>query len=115
MGEGEEMQKSIRKGSAAIALALTAALAACGHHEASRADTSMDNGDVISTPLPSPDSANLNATAPIADTTTMQAHHSKLAGALVGAAAGHVAGGHAVLGAAAGALVQHERNKHEKK
>jgi hypothetical protein len=41
-------------------------------------------------------------------------HHSKLAGALVGAAAGHMLGGHAVAGAAAGALIQHERNKHGK-
>lgn len=39
-------------------------------------------------------------------TTTM------LAGAALGAVAGHALGGHAVAGAAAGALIQHERNKH---
>ena len=38
-------------------------------------------------------------------------HHSKLKGAMVGAAAGHVLGGHAKAGAVAGALYQHHRNK----
>jgi hypothetical protein len=38
-------------------------------------------------------------------------HHSKLKGALVGAAAGHVLGGHAKSGAVAGALWQHHKNK----
>lgn len=38
-------------------------------------------------------------------------HHSKLKGAVVGAAAGHMLGHHAKAGAVAGALVQHERNK----
>jgi hypothetical protein len=42
-------------------------------------------------------------------------HHSKLKGAIVGAAAGHAMGGHAVAGAAAGAMVQHHRNKKAKK
>lgn len=38
-------------------------------------------------------------------------HHSKIKGALVGAAAGHMLGGHAKSGAVVGALVQHHRNK----
>lgn len=38
-------------------------------------------------------------------------HHSKVKGALVGAAAGHVMGGHAKAGAVVGAMVQHHRNK----
>ena len=38
-------------------------------------------------------------------------HHSKLKGALVGAAAGHVLGGHAKGGAVVGALWQHHKNK----
>jgi len=42
--------------------------------------------------------------------TVSHTHHSKLAGALVGAAAGHALGHHAVAGAVAGALVQHARN-----
>jgi hypothetical protein len=49
-------------------------------------------------------------TAAPGDTTAHQ-HHSVLGGALVGAATGHVLGHHALAGAAAGALVQHERNK----
>ena len=50
-------------------------------------------------------SAQAAATAPQAK------HHSKIKGALVGAAAGHMMGGHAKAGAVAGALVQHHRNK----
>ena len=38
-------------------------------------------------------------------------HHSKVKGALVGAAAGHMMGGHAKAGAVAGALWQHHKNK----
>lgn len=41
-------------------------------------------------------------------------HHSKIKGAIVGAAAGHVLGHHAKAGAVAGAVIQHERNKHSK-
>ena len=37
-------------------------------------------------------------------------HHSKIKGALVGAAAGHMLGGHAKSGAVAGALWQHHKN-----
>ena len=38
-------------------------------------------------------------------------HHSKIKGALAGAAAGHMLGGHAKSGAVVGAMVQHHRNK----
>ena len=41
----------------------------------------------------------------------VQKHHSKLKGALVGAAAGHMLGHHAKAGAVAGALWQHHKNK----
>ena len=41
----------------------------------------------------------------------VQKHHSKLKGALVGAAAGHMLGHHAKSGAVAGALWQHHKNK----
>ena len=41
-------------------------------------------------------------------------HHSKVTGAVMGAVAGHMLGGHAVAGAAAGALIQHGRNKHRR-
>ncbi|MDQ2668611.1 MAG: hypothetical protein M3Z05_21835 [Gemmatimonadota bacterium] len=93
----------------AIALIASASLtaAACGGHKDSA------NGDVARTPA-----ANGGYVAPAntpmatAPADTVQAHHSKLGGAVAGAAVGHMLGGHAVLGAAAGALVQHERNKH---
>ncbi len=46
---------------------------------------------------------------------TMRArHHSVIGGALVGAAAGHMMGHHAVVGAITGAVIQHERNKHQR-
>ena len=86
---------------ATACLTASATLAACGG--GSRTNDAA-TGDVA-TPA---------ASAPAADTTAAAApdHHSKLAGAAVGAVAGHVLGGHAVAGAAAGALIQHERNKH---
>ncbi len=46
--------------------------------------------------------------------TAPREHHSKLAGAAVGAIAGHYMGHPALAGAAVGALVQHERNKHRR-
>lgn len=101
------MQKSIRHHATALMAGASLIAAACGGH-----DKSASNGDVA-TP------ANSGYTAPAATPTasapvdTVRSHHSKLGGAAVGAVAGHMLGGHAVLGAAAGALVQHERNKHQ--
>lgn len=89
------MTRSIRATAALILIPAGLALAGCGgsNHQSSA------NGDVAqpstSTPAPAP--------AP--------EHHSKLAGAAVGAIAGHELGGHALAGAAIGAAVQHHRNK----
>lgn len=84
----------------AVALAAGAiSISACGGHDSR---TNAASGDVAATPT--------TTAAPAPDST----HHSKLAGAAVGAVAGHVLGGHAVAGAAVGALVQHERNKHNR-
>jgi len=90
---------------AAIALTVSSlGVAGCG---GGRQQTTS-NGDVgANTPA-----ATTTAT-PSADTMA-QPHHSKLAGAAVGGVVGHALGGHAVAGAAAGALVQHYRNKHYK-
>lgn len=95
-----------------IALAAGLALAGCGKH-----DNATNSGGDVATPAsatptatstsPTMDSAAYSPTA-----TEPAKHHSKLAGAAVGAVAGHMLGGHAVAGAAAGALIQHERNKH---
>lgn len=85
---------------AAIALTVSSlAVAGCGggHQQ------STSNGDVGA-------GAPAASTTPTADTAA-QPHHSKLAGAAVGGVVGHALGGHAVAGAAAGALVQHYRNK----
>lgn len=85
---------------AAIALmvsGLTVAGCGGGHEQ------NASNGDV-STP------AAASSPAPAMDSSS-QPHHSKLAGAAVGAVVGHELGGHAMAGAAAGALIQHHRNK----
>ena len=58
--------------------------------------------------------ATATSASPTTADTAPAKHHSKLAGAMVGAAAGHMLGGHAMAGAAAGALIQHERNKHNR-
>lgn len=93
------MHNPIRHLTAVVLAAGTIGLAACGGHDNR---TNAAAGDVA-TPT-------TTATTPAPDST----HHSKLAGAAVGAVAGHVLGGHAVAGAAVGALVQHERNKHNR-
>jgi hypothetical protein len=101
------MKSSLRHHATALIAGASLVAAACGGHDKSGAS----NGDVA-TP------ANGGYTAPASTPTasapvdTVQGHHSKLGGAAAGAVAGHMLGGHAVLGAAAGALIQHERNKH---
>lgn len=91
------------------AIAITAGsivVAGCGGGGSRQ--TSNVNGDVAASP-------SAVSSTPIDSTSTRAPkHHSKLAGAALGAVAGHALGGHAVLGAAAGAMVQHERNKHQR-
>lgn len=102
------MQRSIR------VLIAGVAVAACGHgkSEKSAAGNVVPPSSPQTTAVPGP---SYNAPPAGVDTTTASPkHHSKLAGAAAGAAAGHVLGGHSVAGAAAGALYQHERNKHKK-
>ena len=101
------MQKSLRYHATALIAGASLIAAACGGHD----KTGASNGDVAT---PAHGGYATPATTPTANApaNTVQGHHSKLGGAAVGAVAGHMLGGHAVLGAAAGALVQHERNKH---
>lgn len=99
------MRNRMHQFSAVILTASTISLAACGR--GSDANTNAAGGDVSATP-----SATTTPPAPVVVDTVQTRHHSKLAGAMVGAAAGHMLGGHAVAGAAAGALIQHERNEH---
>lgn len=91
------MPSQIRTATALFAAALLSA--ACGGHD-SRAEQAAPRTTTPPSTAVAPESV---AVAP---------HHSKLAGAAVGALAGHMLGGHAMMGAAAGAMVQHERNKH---
>lgn len=90
----------------AIAVAVAGlSVAGCGGSK----QQSSANGDVgtpSSAAVPAP-----NTSARAEDTTTTQPHHSKLAGAAVGAVVGHELGHHALAGAAAGALIQHHRNR----
>ena len=102
------MKNSMRHHATALIAGASLIAAACGGHD----KTGAANGDVA-TPANSSYSAPAapaTASAPVA---TAPTHHSKLGGAAAGAVAGHMLGGHAVLGAAAGALIQHERNKHQ--
>ena len=82
-----------------------AGTSACGGHDSKTPANRADVG-TTATPGAAPTSAMPADSAP-------GTHHSKLGGALVGAAVGHVLGGHAVAGAAAGAMVQHARNKQQ--
>lgn len=91
------MTKSIRATAALIFIPASLALAGCGGSE----HQSSANGDV----------AQPTTTTPAAAPAPAPEHHSKLAGAAVGAVVGHELGGHALAGAAAGAAIQHHRNK----
>ena len=82
-------------------------MTACGGSKSSNGS----NGEVAPASATTAGVPATPAAAPV--DTVAPKHHSKLGGALVGAAAGHMLGGHAVAGAAAGALIQHERNKHQ--
>ena len=91
---------------AIVATSVLSALAACGHKDSQQAA-----GDVYGSPPATSVAAPSTVQPSPMAVDTVTTHHSKLGGALVGAAAGHVLGGHAMAGAAIGALVQHERNK----
>ena len=101
------MRHPIRSRAMALMASASLIAAACGGHDKS----GTASGDVA-TPANNATYSTPSATTPV-QTDTVRTHHSKLGGAVAGAAAGHMLGGHAVLGAAAGALIQHERNKHQ--
>jgi hypothetical protein len=96
----ERMQKILRM--SATLMLTGAALAGCRGNGANN-PPSTSNGDV-STPSGA-------TTATSSAPAVPPEHHSKLAGAAVGAVVGHELGGHALAGAAVGAAVQHHRNK----
>ncbi len=98
--------------SAIIIASASLSMAACGGGHDNSANVPAAS-TTVSPSVATPDANAPVATAPMADTVA-HGHHSKLAGAALGAAAGHMLGGHAVAGAAVGAIVQHERNKHRR-
>lgn len=104
------MQRSIRLW---VPLVFGVASVACGHGK----NEKNAAGNVVP-PSPTqpgavPGTSYGAPTAGVETTKTTSKHHSKLKGAAAGAAAGHMLGGHSATGAAAGALYQHERNKHK--
>ncbi len=98
------MRDMIRRYAALLVTGGALTVAGCGGgHQATGNNPNANNATYAGTGAP--------AVAP-ADTMRARHHHSILAGAAAGAVAGHMAGHHALIGAATGALVQHERNKH---
>jgi hypothetical protein len=104
------MNGVIRSCATALILGGSLIASACGGHDKSG---NTANGDVA-TPAANAPATGVAPTssAPVAVDSAPAPHHSKLGGAVAGAAVGHMLGGHAVLGAATGAIIQHERNKH---
>lgn len=107
-----------RRTAAIPATAATLSLAACGGHSGNNPSAENAAGTSV-TPAAAnapaaPESGTTAAVAPgqTADSTTAT-HHSKLAGAALGAVAGHAVGGTkgAIAGAVIGAEIQHHRNK----
>lgn len=105
-----KISNALRIHSAIIMAAASMTVAACGGGHDNSGTVPATNSTVAPSVSTTPDASAPVATASPADTVA-PGHHSKLAGAAVGAVAGHMLGGHAVAGAAVGALVQHERNK----
>ena len=103
-----------KRTAAVLATATILSLAACGGHannpSAENAAGSTVTPAATNAP-PAPATGTAAAVNP-ADTSTAT-HHSKLGGAVLGAAAGHVVGGTkgAIAGAVIGAEIQHHRNK----
>jgi hypothetical protein len=105
------VERSIRN---RVALVFAVASAACGHGKNEQSAAGNVAIPPSTPPSAVPGTSYGVPTAGVETTTATPKHHSKLGGAAAGAAAGHMLGGHAVVGAAAGALYQHERNKHQK-
>ena len=97
------MRTILRMGATLMVTGAALAGAGCGGSSSNPPNQGSANGDVSR-----PSGATTAAPTPAPE------HHSKLAGAAVGAVVGHELGGHALAGAAVGAAVQHHRNKKSK-
>lgn len=108
------MQRNIRVPVALVFAVAGVSVAACGHGKSEKSAAGNVAPPSSVQPTVAPGASYSTPTAGVDTTQAPSKHHSKLAGAAAGAAAGHVLGGHSAVGAAAGALYQHERNKHKK-
>ena len=100
------MGSGVRRSAVVLLTALALAVTGCGR----RAGTPPgQHVTVTNATYPG-----VGAPAVAVDTLRRGHHHSIIAGAAAGAVAGHMMGHHAIIGAATGALIQHERNKHHR-
>ena len=107
------MYRNIRIRTALVLVVAIAPAVACRHKD----NEQNAAGDVAPPPslqpATTPDTSFRPSSVRVDSVQPKPKHHSKAAGAAIGAAAGHMIG-HGTAGAAAGAIIQHERNKHEK-
>jgi hypothetical protein len=89
------------------------AISACGHGNNKKGAAGNVAPPSTMQPNAAPGTPYGAPAVPVETAATKPKHHSKLAGAGVGAAAGHMIG-HPMAGAVAGAVIQHERNKHQR-
>ena len=105
------MRNRFRLHAAVLLTSASLAATACGGDK-NRGTSTVPAAPVATTPAPTAGAPAPVTAAPAAAPVTPE-HHSKLGGAAAGAVAGRVIGGNKgmLIGAAAGAYVQHRRNK----
>ena len=108
------MRIPIRLCAAALLASTSVATTACGRGRNDQANSAAQSAPAPTSTAGGEVAPTSSAPAAVPMDTAPAKHHSKLAGALAGAAVGHALGHHALAGAAAGALIQHERNHHHR-
>jgi len=103
------MPYALRNALAFTLLPFCLMVGACGRH--GRNETKNTSGGEVSSPA---STGAYNAAPTTTSSAPAPEHHSKMKGALIGAAVGHAAGKHGMAGAAAGAMIQHKKNKHNR-
>ncbi|HEY2165074.1 MAG TPA: hypothetical protein VGH04_13835 [Gemmatimonadaceae bacterium] len=107
------MQCNTRARVALVLFVAVAAISACGQGNNEKSAAGNVAPPSTMQPNAAPGTSYGAPAVRVETAATKPKHHSKLAGAGVGAAAGHMIG-HGMAGAVAGAVIQHERNKHPK-
>lgn len=107
------MRRSHPKRTGTILLAAALSLGACGGHAGNNPSAENAAGTSVTPAAANTPPAPATGTAAAVPDSATASHHSKLAGAALGAVAGHAVGGTkgAIAGAVIGAEVQHHRNK----